>query len=85
MTIEEWVRTILSGLLIISLVFGVLGWVIKNYLGELKPNSGASLKDQVTRLEKQIDAADLNAVLLEAKIDRMYATMIEYIAMHSKN
>jgi hypothetical protein len=37
-----------------SLLVG-LRWVIKSYLTELKPNSGTSIKDQVTRLEARVD------------------------------
>ena len=32
-----------------------LRWVIKSYLAELKPNSGSSIKDQITRLEQRVD------------------------------
>jgi hypothetical protein len=32
-----------------------LRWVIKSYLQELKPNSGSSMKDQLTRLEQRVD------------------------------
>jgi hypothetical protein len=37
-----------------SLFMG-LRWVIKSYLAELKPNSGTSMKDQITRLEQRVD------------------------------
>jgi len=37
-----------------SLLVG-LRWVIKSYLQELKPNSGSSIKDQITRLEQRVD------------------------------
>jgi len=30
-------------------------WLVKHYLNELKPNSGSSLKDSVSRLERQIE------------------------------
>ena len=30
-------------------------FMIKHYLSELKPNSGSSLKDQVSRLEARVD------------------------------
>ena len=30
-------------------------WMVKHYLSELKPNSGSSLKDSVTRLERQVE------------------------------
>jgi hypothetical protein len=29
-----------------------LRWVIKSYLSELKPNSGTSIKDQISRLKE---------------------------------
>ena len=29
--------------------------IVKHYLMELKPNSGSSIKDQITRLEEKID------------------------------
>jgi hypothetical protein len=45
-------------------------WLVKHYLDELKPNSGSSLKDQVTRLEAQ-------HVKLESKVDKIYDAIIE--------
>ena len=36
-----------------SLLLG-LRWVIKSYLSELKPNSGSSMKDQISRLEQRV-------------------------------
>ena len=29
--------------------------IVKHYLMELKPNSGSSIKDQITRLEEKLD------------------------------
>ena len=43
---------------IITILGGVAAYVqfmIKHYLSELKPNSGSSLKDQVSRLEARVD------------------------------
>ena len=39
----------------------VLRFLIKSYLVELKPNSGSSMKDQLTRLEQRVD--DLYALM----------------------
>jgi hypothetical protein len=36
-------------------VTAMLQFMIKHYLAELKPNSGASIKDQVNRLEARVD------------------------------
>jgi uncharacterized protein YneF (UPF0154 family) len=44
--------------------FGMIRYMIKT-LAELKPNSGNSIKDQITRLEKRVD--DIYAILAERK------------------
>ncbi len=55
MSLGEWagfgagVISVLSGVLI-GLRFLVKGW-----LNELRPNGGASIKDQITRLEQRVD------------------------------
>ena len=55
MTANEWVG-IAVGVSAISTSFLLgLRWVIKSYLQELKPNSGSSIKDQITRLEQRVD------------------------------
>lgn len=33
----------------------IIHFLVKHYLNELRPNSGSSLKDQVTRLETRVD------------------------------
>jgi hypothetical protein len=43
---------------IITVLGGVAAYVqfmIRHYLSELKPNSGSSIKDQVSRLEARVD------------------------------
>lgn len=61
---------------IISITAMGVRWLVKHYFDEikkeLKPNSGSSLKDQVTRLEEQ-------HVKLEAKIDDLYDKFIDYL------
>jgi hypothetical protein len=48
-TIAVAVMTIVGGFL------GAVKWLVKHYLNELKPNSGSSLKDSVTRLEQKVE------------------------------
>jgi hypothetical protein len=53
------------GVAIISILGGVAAYVqfmIKHYLSELKPNSGSSIKDQISRLE-------IKSSRLEARVD----------------
>jgi len=43
---------------IVTVLGGVaayLQFLVKHYLAELKPNGGASIKDQVNRLEARVD------------------------------
>ena len=61
MTANEWVGIAVGvSAVSTSLLLG-LRWVIKSYLQELKPNSGSSIKDQITRLEQRVD--DLFALI----------------------
>jgi hypothetical protein len=48
-TVAVAVMTIIGGFL------GAVKWLVKHYLNELKPNSGSSLKDSVTRLEQKVE------------------------------
>jgi len=55
MTANDWVAIAVGGCAIASSLLLALRWVIKSYLTELKPNGGASIKDQINRLEKRVD------------------------------
>ena len=74
MTAQDWAGFILTLKSILGAVGLVGRWIVKKYvediLSELKPNSGSSMKDQVTRLED--------------KMDKVFDMMIEHLADHSK-
>ena len=55
MTPGEWVALAVGVCAISTSLLVALRWVIKSYLQELKPNSGTSMKDQLTRLEERVD------------------------------
>jgi len=55
MTPNDWVAIVVGGCAILTSLLVALRWVIKSYLAELKPNSGSSMKDQLTRLEQRVD------------------------------
>lgn len=59
----EIVGLVATILTVIGLVEARVKSITKHYLTELKPNSGSSIKDQVTRLEARLD--DLYKHLLE--------------------
>ena len=55
MTAANWAGIIVSLIAIVSAFAGSVRWLVKHYLYELKPNSGASLKDSVIRLEEKVE------------------------------
>ena len=55
MTANEWVGIAVGVCAVSTSLLLGLRWVIKSYLSELKPNSGSSMKDQISRLEQRVD------------------------------
>jgi hypothetical protein len=55
MTANDWVGIAVGVCAVSSTLLLGLRWVIKSYLSELKPNSGSSIKDQISRLEQRVD------------------------------
>jgi hypothetical protein len=77
MSIESWVGIVVGLSTIITSAGLGVRWLTKHYFDEikheLKPNSGSSMKDQVTRLEEKTEK-------LETKIDDLYDKLINYLA-----
>jgi len=73
MTVQEWAGLVLTILGIVASVGVALRWILKKYVEEimmeLKPNSGSSMKDQVTRLE--------------AKVDKLYDAILIHLEDHA--
>jgi hypothetical protein len=40
---------------VIGSFIGSVKWLVKHYLNELKPNSGSSMRDQITALEARVE------------------------------
>ena len=74
MTTNDWAGLILTLLSIVTIVGIGTRWIVKKYVEdiiyEMKPNSGNSMKDQITRLED--------------KTDKIFDLMIEHLKDHSK-
>jgi hypothetical protein len=51
----DWAALTVSVVTIAGAFVGGVRWLVKHYLYELKPNSGTSLKDSVTRLEEKVE------------------------------
>ena len=88
MTIQDWAALILSILSIIAVLAGGIKWLVKHYLSELKPNSGTSMKDQISRLETALDEQRIDSISSrdrqEKKLDEMYKILLDHIAKLTK-
>ena len=79
---------IVSIFTIVAFVVGSIKWLTKHYFdeirSEIRPNSGASLKDQVTRLETRMTEANEMRKEMDAKIDKMFDTLLTHISKTDK-
>lgn len=55
MQAEDYATVAVAVVTIIGGFATAVRWLVKHYLNELKPNSGSSLKDSVTRLEEKVE------------------------------
>lgn len=83
MTIQDWASLIVAILTILSSIAFGIKWMVRHYLSELKPNSGSSMKDQISRLELAVDDQRIDSERSrdrqEKKIDEMYKILLEHI------
>lgn len=88
MTIQDWAALAVSVLTIVAVTAGAIKWMVKHYLSELKPNSGSSIKDQISRLETAVDEQRIDSVKSrdrqEKKLDEMYKILIDHLAKVNK-
>lgn len=55
MQAQDYATIAVATMTIIGGFAALVRWMVKHYLYELKPNSGSSLKDSVTRLEQKVE------------------------------
>lgn len=84
MSIESWAALIVSICTIVAFAAGSIKWMVKHYLEELKPNSGSSMKDQITRLEQTSKTAEEDRKELHRKIDKMFDVLLDHISKTTK-
>ena len=83
MTITNWAELLVAVITIVSSIAFAIKWMVKHYLSELKPNSGSSMKDQVSRLESALDEQRIDSIKSrdrqEKKLDDMYKMLLDHI------
>lgn len=88
MSLEAMIGTLVGISAIISSSALGVKWLVKHYFDdikhELKPNGGSSIKDQVNRLEKDMQEADQRRKEMSNKIDHMYEVLLDYIAKNNR-
>lgn len=55
MTPTEWAGLAVALITLVTAFLGLIRWLVKQYLVELKPNGGSSMKDKVMALEEKVD------------------------------
>jgi hypothetical protein len=55
MQLEDYATIAVAVCTIIGGFVASVRWMVKHYLNELKPNGGSSVKDSVSRLERQVE------------------------------
>jgi hypothetical protein len=55
MTAVDMAALAVAATTVIGSFIGSVRWLVKHYLSELKPNSGSSLKDEVTALSARVE------------------------------
>jgi hypothetical protein len=59
MSPQDWAAVVAVALSVIGSFIGLVRWLVKHYLAELKPNSGSSMRDEInarmSALEARVD------------------------------
>jgi hypothetical protein len=73
MSIPDWATTASGVLAILASFWAIHRYLtrsmIRDYLSELKPNGGSSVKDKVDSIDRQV-------IKLESRIDQIYLLLI---------
>ncbi len=64
MTPEDWAKLAVALITIFTAHAGLVKFLTKHYLSELKPNGGSSVKDKVNAVENKVNAVEDKVDLL---------------------
>ena len=55
MTAQDMAALAVAATTVIGSFIGSVRWLVKHYLNELKPNSGSSMRDEISELRGRVD------------------------------
>jgi hypothetical protein len=55
MTAQDIAALAVAATTVIGSFIGSVRWLVKHYLAELKPNSGSSMRDEISELRGRVD------------------------------
>ena len=55
MTVGEWMAIVGMVIALMSAIYSTTRFMVKAIMRELTPNGGASMKDQISRIERRLD------------------------------
>ena len=74
MSIPDWATTISGVLALLAAMWAAHRYItkslVRDYLSELKPNGGSSIKDKVNKIEEKQEK-------MESRIDQIYLLLID--------
>jgi hypothetical protein len=70
MTAQDWAALLIAIVTVMGGLAATTRWMVKNYLQELRPNSGSSLRDKV-----DVNTERLSRV--EHRVDQIYLILSE--------
>lgn len=74
MSVPDWATTVSGVIALLAALWAAHRYItrslIKDYLSELKPNGGSSIKDKVNDIDRKV-------IKLESRIDQIYLLLID--------
>jgi hypothetical protein len=55
MTAQDTAALVVAATTVIGSFIGSVRWLVKHYLNELKPNSGSSMRDELSELRGRVE------------------------------
>lgn len=67
MSVGEWTAVVGLVLAVLTAIYSSMRVIVKSIMLELSPNSGQSMKDQVSRIETRLDQLILELAIVQHK------------------